>query len=326
MAALVLLGADPLADFPDRRLAERALEGADFVVAVATAPAAVTRPCRRGAAGRRGPRAPRHHHQHRGPDLPAGPEARPPRTGLARLDDRLASWPSTSGPTSASTRSATVWDEIERLAPSYRGITRAVLDAHGAADGVVAPLTAARCRSAAAARPARPDRRARRGVGGAPGAPARRPAWPPRRSRRHRATAASAGEDGRPVPGRPVGTGRLRRAPRVAARRLLGAAGGLPCASTTTAPRWPPSRRWPAWWRRRPAGQPARPRRSGGRRRADRSGCARRRPRRWSRSVPDPSLPRKVVAADFNVPLDEGTVADLIDHAFPVTDLRMETP
>ena len=39
-----------------------------------------------------------------------------------------------------------------------------------------------------------------------------------------------------------------------------------------------------------------------------------------------PSLPRKVVAADFNVPLGDGTVADLIDHAFPVVDLRMETP
>jgi hypothetical protein len=33
-----------------------------------------------------------------------------------------------------------------------------------------------------------------------------------------------------------------------------------------------------------------------------------------------------VVAADFNVPLDEGTVADLIDSAGPVVELRMETP
>jgi NADH-quinone oxidoreductase subunit G len=43
-------------------------------------------------------------------------------------------------------------------------------------------------------------------------------------------------------------------------------------------------------------------------------------------AVPDPSLPRSTVAADFNVPLGDGTVADLIDHAFPVVDLRMETP
>ena len=42
--------------------------------------------------------------------------------------------------------------------------------------------------------------------------------------------------------------------------------------------------------------------------------------------VPDPSLPRAVVAAEFNVPLGGGTVADLIDTAAPVVDLRMETP
>jgi predicted molibdopterin-dependent oxidoreductase YjgC len=42
--------------------------------------------------------------------------------------------------------------------------------------------------------------------------------------------------------------------------------------------------------------------------------------------VPDASLPRNVVAADFNVPLDQGTVADLIDSATPVVELRMETP
>jgi hypothetical protein len=43
--------------------------------------------------------------------------------------------------------------------------------------------------------------------------------------------------------------------------------------------------------------------------------------------VPDPSLPRKVVAAEFNVPLDgDGTVADLIDCGDPVVAVRMETP
>jgi anaerobic selenocysteine-containing dehydrogenase len=43
-------------------------------------------------------------------------------------------------------------------------------------------------------------------------------------------------------------------------------------------------------------------------------------------AVPDGSLPRKVVATEFNVPLDEGTVADLIDSGSPVVELRMETP
>lgn len=43
-------------------------------------------------------------------------------------------------------------------------------------------------------------------------------------------------------------------------------------------------------------------------------------------AVPDPSLPRRVVATEFNVPFGGGTVADLIDRTFPVVDLRMETP
>jgi anaerobic selenocysteine-containing dehydrogenase len=40
----------------------------------------------------------------------------------------------------------------------------------------------------------------------------------------------------------------------------------------------------------------------------------------------DPGVPRTVVATDFNVPLSEGTVADLIDVSSPVTELRLETP
>jgi anaerobic selenocysteine-containing dehydrogenase len=41
--------------------------------------------------------------------------------------------------------------------------------------------------------------------------------------------------------------------------------------------------------------------------------------------VADDTLPRRVVAADCNVPLDEGTVADLVDVSVPVTELRMES-
>ena len=43
-------------------------------------------------------------------------------------------------------------------------------------------------------------------------------------------------------------------------------------------------------------------------------------------AVPDASLPRKVVAADVNVPLADGTVSALIDAGVPVTELRLETP
>jgi anaerobic selenocysteine-containing dehydrogenase len=42
--------------------------------------------------------------------------------------------------------------------------------------------------------------------------------------------------------------------------------------------------------------------------------------------TPDPTLPRRVVAVDFNVPLAQGTAGDLIDSSLPVTELRMETP
>ena len=50
------------------------------------------------------------------------------------------------------------------------------------------------------------------------------------------------------------------------------------------------------------------------------------------RTAADSSLPRGVVAAEFNVPFDEGrtddartvTVADLIDVGEPVTELRLE--
>ena len=82
--SLVVLGADPLADFPDRALAaagpgRRRLRGGRGLVARAPS----TDAGRRGAAGGRGPRAAGHHHQHRGPDQPAGPEAgrRPARPG-----------------------------------------------------------------------------------------------------------------------------------------------------------------------------------------------------------------------------------------------------
>jgi hypothetical protein len=43
-------------------------------------------------------------------------------------------------------------------------------------------------------------------------------------------------------------------------------------------------------------------------------------------AVADASLPRRAVAADFNVPLDQGTIADLIEVGAPVVELRMETP
>ena len=73
-----------------------------------------------------------------------------------------------------------VWDEIERLAPAYRGITRAVLDALGTADGVVAPLAASAVSIGAARAPCStrspsPASSRSNGRGRHPG-----PAWPSR--------------------------------------------------------------------------------------------------------------------------------------------------
>ena len=137
--SLVLLGADPLADFPDRRLAERALDGAEFVVAVASSPGPVV--------------------EHADVVLPAAEAHERPGTTtniegrVSRLGQKLVppgqAWPDWMiaaelavhlGADLGLDSVGEVWDEMERVAPAYRGITRAVLDAPGAADGVVAPL------------------------------------------------------------------------------------------------------------------------------------------------------------------------------------------
>ncbi len=203
-----------------------------------------------------------------------------------------------------------VWDEIERLAPAYRGITRAVLDAPGATDGVVAPLAASRVSSAGGARRPRSTPSPSRGWsrwsarGRRPG-----PDWPSRPTAGIGSVTGDRTEGtddagaARALLGR---AGRARRPPRRAGRQLLGAAGGLPG----------PLR--PRGGGQRGAG----PGRSGGRRPrcgpipttsttwawppADRSGCARPSASMVVPVVPDRSLPRKVVAADFNVPARRG--------------------
>ena len=287
------------------------------------------RPRRRGAAGRRGPRAARGR----------PPTSRAASPGWARSWCRPGqAWPDwmIAGELAvhlgtrprASTRSATVWDEIEQLAVSHRGITRAVLDAPGAADGVVAPLRPSPVALARRSAPARPDGRARRGVGRAPGRPASRPDWP-----RPPTPADSAATDGPPdavragPPGRAVGAGRTSTVPHVSpGRRLLGPAGGVPG----------PLRRRARRCRSVPslaglvapgsaAGQPPRPRRAG---------CGRRRPGapalgHGHHGGPGRARPvgapqgggRRLQRARWAT----GTVADLIDRAFPVVDLRMET-
>ncbi len=139
--ALVILGADPLTDFPDHRLAERAIDGAEFVVTVASAPGPIT-----DRADVVLPAA----EAHERPGTTTNIEGR-----IARLGQKLvppgqawADW-MIAGELAVHLDAdlgfdsvGAVWDEVEQLAPSHRGITRSLLDTRGATDGVVAPLVA----------------------------------------------------------------------------------------------------------------------------------------------------------------------------------------
>ncbi len=332
LPALVLLGSQPLTDFPDRRLAARALEGAGFVVVVASSPGPET--------------------EHADVVLPAAEAHERPGTTtniegrVSRLGQKLVppgqAWPDWMIAAELAVHLdgdlgldsvGDVWDEIERLAPAYRGITRAVLDGPGAGDGVVAPLQAAAVTLA------------RRG--GTPLDPiafpgvesVERQGAPPRAGLAESPTAglgsdpeaagpdhADAGDGGAPTrPDVLAGAAELdvpHIAPNdsyslrlVASRALFdhgAAVGATPALAALVGPG--PLRANPHDLDE--LGVPA-------------GGSVRVRTASASAVlavVPDASLPRKVVSADFNVPLDEGTVADLIDCAAPVVELRLETP
>ena len=321
VTALVLLGSDPLRDFPDRRLARRALEAAGFVVAVATAPGDVL--------------------DHADVVLPAAEAHERPGTTtniegrISRLGQKLVppgqAWPDWMiagelavhlGHDLGFDSVGTVWDEIEQLAASHRGITRAVLDAHGAADGVVAPL------------------------GAAPVSLGRRPpldpiAVPGVESVERQGASLQAGLASSPNAGTvAVATGHADGGP--ARPPVLSGVPDLPVPHVSPADGY--SVRLVASRVLYDGGSAvdAVPALAG----LVGSGALRANPHDLDalgvtagdevrlRSTtatlvvpvePDPSLPRRVVAADFNVPLGDGTVADLIDRAFPVVDLRMES-
>ena len=136
---LVLLGADPVSDFPDRQLARRALAGAGFVVAVDTfltpssRQADVVLPAA-GYAERPGTTT-----NIEGRITRLGQKVVPP--GVAWPDWMVASelaW--RLGPGLGAESVEGLWDEIERLAPSHAGVSRAMLADRRRRDGVVAPL------------------------------------------------------------------------------------------------------------------------------------------------------------------------------------------
>jgi predicted molibdopterin-dependent oxidoreductase YjgC len=139
MEAVVLVGSDPVGDFPDRALAEEALGRAGFVVAVdgflspSAALADVVLPVaiaheRTGTTTNIEGRVTRLAQK-----LVAPGQCWPDWMVAAELAERLGGGLGVSS-------AAELWDEIERLAPSHRGITRVVLDTPGARDGIVAPL------------------------------------------------------------------------------------------------------------------------------------------------------------------------------------------
>jgi NADH-quinone oxidoreductase subunit G len=138
LQALVLLGADPLRDFPDRTLAREGMDGAGFVVAV---------DCFLTDSAKRADVV-----------LPAATYAERPGTftNLEGRVSRLGQKVTAPGQAWADWMIAAelafrlgqelgfdgidaIWDEIESVAPSHRGVTRALLASRWARDGVVVP-------------------------------------------------------------------------------------------------------------------------------------------------------------------------------------------
>jgi NADH-quinone oxidoreductase subunit G len=137
--ALVLLGADPLEDFPDRLLATQALEAAELVIAVAGHPgpaldhADVVLPVAVA---------------HERPGTTTNVEGRVTRLGQKLVPPGLA-WPDWTiaaalsdelGYDLAIGTVADIADEVERVAPAYRGFAPGFLDQVSGHDGIVVPL------------------------------------------------------------------------------------------------------------------------------------------------------------------------------------------
>jgi NADH-quinone oxidoreductase subunit G len=140
LAVLVLVGADPLADFPDRALARRALAGAGTVIAVDTVLSAssslahVVLP----AAGFAEVAGTTTNLEGRVSTL--NQKVTPP--GTARSDWIIATDLARGLGADLGLESvADIQDEIARLAPSHAGLTPAVLGAPSAVDGVLLPLS-----------------------------------------------------------------------------------------------------------------------------------------------------------------------------------------
>ncbi|MBK9179676.1 MAG: NADH-quinone oxidoreductase subunit NuoG [Acidimicrobiales bacterium] len=142
IGCLVLLGADPLNDFPDRSLAERGLAGAATVVAVDLF---LTESSRRAdvvlaAAGYAEKAGSTTNLEGRISTL--GQAITPP--GTARADWMLAAELSHRLGADLGIESVgAAWDEIGRVSPAHRGLSWAVLQSPAASDGMLVPLPSA---------------------------------------------------------------------------------------------------------------------------------------------------------------------------------------
>jgi NADH-quinone oxidoreductase subunit G len=140
LAGMILLGADPLSDFPDRTLAKRGLDGAGFVVAV---DCYLTESSRRAdvilPAATYGERAGTFTNLE-GRVMRLGEKITPP--GVAWPDWMIASELAFRlGGDLGFDNLESVWDEIERTGPAYAGMTGDLLADRAAKDGLVAPLS-----------------------------------------------------------------------------------------------------------------------------------------------------------------------------------------
>jgi len=140
VTALVLLGADPLNDFPDRAVAEAALSAGHFVVAVTGHPsesvddyADVVLPCAVA---------------HERPGTSTNIEGRVTRLGQKLTAPGFA-WPDwmiaaelavALGQDLGVSSANDLADELQLIAPAYAGLTLAVLHSDAAHDGIIVPM------------------------------------------------------------------------------------------------------------------------------------------------------------------------------------------
>jgi predicted molibdopterin-dependent oxidoreductase YjgC len=140
VTSLVLLGADPLSDFPDRAVAQKALSAGHFVVAVTGHPsesvttyADVVLPCAVA---------------HERPGTTTNLEGRVTRLGQKLTAPGFA-WPdwmiaaelaAALGADLGVTSANDLAEELHVTAPAYFGLTQAVLHSSAAHDGVLVPI------------------------------------------------------------------------------------------------------------------------------------------------------------------------------------------